>query len=133
MGGSASRSSSSTGRRFFATSSSPGSFFGRVTTGTLILNQIARRGSPKERRPGRESRMSTDGAAPAPGRWAILTRRLSRAYGDFYALAELDLEVGRGCLFALLGPNGAGKSTTISILTTLLAPTSGEAFVAGYD
>ncbi len=64
---------------------------------------------------------------------AVCTRALSRSYGSLKALDELDLEVARGQLFALLGPNGAGKSTTIAILTTLLAPTSGEAMVAGWD
>lgn len=49
------------------------------------------------------------------------------------ALSGLDLTV-RSCeIYALLGPNGAGKTTTLSILTTLLLPTSGTAFVAGYD
>jgi ABC-2 type transport system ATP-binding protein len=64
---------------------------------------------------------------------AIRTRSLSRTFGTLRALDALDLEVARGTLFALLGPNGAGKSTTIAILTTLLAPTSGEASVAGFD
>src|SRR6516164_3777293 len=64
---------------------------------------------------------------------AIRMRALSRSYGPVRALDGLDLEVAPGTLFALLGPNGAGKSTAISILTTLLAPTSGEAFVAGFD
>jgi ABC-2 type transport system ATP-binding protein len=64
---------------------------------------------------------------------AIRTRALSRSYGTLRALDALDLEVPAGTLFALLGPNGAGKSTTIAILTTLLAPTSGDASVAGFD
>jgi ABC-2 type transport system ATP-binding protein len=64
---------------------------------------------------------------------AVRTRALSRNYGTLRALDALDLEVARGTLFALLGPNGAGKSTTIAILTTLLAPSSGEASVAGWD
>ncbi len=64
---------------------------------------------------------------------AIRTERLSRTFGELHALAGLDLEVKRGSLFALLGPNGAGKSTTIKILTTLLQPTGGRGFVAGYD
>jgi len=64
---------------------------------------------------------------------AIRTRALTRCYGSLRALDGLDLEVAPGTLFALLGPNGAGKSTAIAILTTLLAPTSGEAFVAGFD
>jgi ABC-2 type transport system ATP-binding protein len=64
---------------------------------------------------------------------AISTRALSRSYGALRALDGLDLEVPRGTLFALLGPNGAGKSTTIAILTTLLAPSAGEASVAGWN
>jgi ABC-2 type transport system ATP-binding protein len=64
---------------------------------------------------------------------AIRTRALSRSYGALRALDALDFEVPRGTLCAFLGPNGAGKSTTIAILTTLLAPTGGEAFVAGFD
>jgi ABC-2 type transport system ATP-binding protein len=49
------------------------------------------------------------------------------------AVRGLDLTVERGELVALLGPNGAGKSTTLRMLTTLVAPTSGTARVAGYD
>jgi ABC-2 type transport system ATP-binding protein len=50
-----------------------------------------------------------------------------------HALAGLDLTVRPGEIYALLGPNGAGKTTTLSILTTLLLPTSGTATVAGFD
>jgi ABC-2 type transport system ATP-binding protein len=49
------------------------------------------------------------------------------------ALADVNLEAPRGEFFGLLGPNGAGKTTLIKILVTLLAPTNGQAFVAGYD
>jgi ABC-2 type transport system ATP-binding protein len=64
---------------------------------------------------------------------AIRTEGLSRSFGAKRALDALDLTVRTGSLFALLGPNGAGKSTTIQILTTLLEPTAGRAFVAGFD
>jgi ABC-2 type transport system ATP-binding protein len=65
--------------------------------------------------------------------FAIEARALSRSYGSVRALDALDLDVPRGTLFALLGPNGAGKSTLIAVLTTMLAPSSGEARVSGWD
>jgi ABC-2 type transport system ATP-binding protein len=52
---------------------------------------------------------------------------------ELVALADVNLHIERGELFGLLGPNGAGKTTLIKILTTLLAPTSGRACVAGHD
>jgi len=76
---------------------------------------------------------------------AIETRELGRIYKvrgnkkekkvrkELIALQDVNLEVRRGELFGLLGPNGAGKTTIIKILTTLLAPTSGMARVAGHD
>jgi ABC-2 type transport system ATP-binding protein len=64
---------------------------------------------------------------------AVHTRGLTLNYGSVRALDALDLDVPRGALFALLGPNGAGKSTTIAILTTMLAPSAGEAVVAGWS
>jgi ABC-2 type transport system ATP-binding protein len=72
-------------------------------------------------------------APPAP----IRTERLVKVYGshdnEVRAVAGLDLEVAQGEFFGLLGPNGAGKSTTIGMLTTMVVPTSGGAFVAGMD
>lgn len=64
---------------------------------------------------------------------AIQTEELSRAYGDFVALDQLTMTVPQGEVFGFLGHNGAGKTTTISILTTLLLPTSGQAAVLGFD
>ena len=58
---------------------------------------------------------------------------LSKRYGDFDAVANLELQVPPGELFALLGPNGAGKTTTIRMLMGILRPTSGSARIAGFD
>jgi ABC-2 type transport system ATP-binding protein len=58
---------------------------------------------------------------------------LIRRFGDIVAVAGIDLEVKPGEIFGFLGPNGAGKSTTVRMLTTLLRPTEGRAFVAGHD
>jgi len=63
----------------------------------------------------------------------IETRALTKKYRKLTAVNQLNLRVERGELFGFIGPNGAGKTTTIQILATLLAPTSGEAFVAGQD
>lgn len=63
----------------------------------------------------------------------IWTRGLSRSFAGTDAVSSIDLDIRRGEVFGFLGPNGAGKSTTTRILTTLLAPDSGEARVAGFD
>jgi ABC-2 type transport system ATP-binding protein len=64
---------------------------------------------------------------------ALSAVRLTRRFGGFTAVDGVTFEVGRGEIFGYLGANGAGKSTTIRMLTGLLAPTSGEARVAGHD
>ena len=64
---------------------------------------------------------------------AIATQSLTRVFNDLTAVDALDLTVAEGSVFGLLGANGAGKTTTIRMLTTLLAPTSGTAAVAGFD
>ncbi|WP_058303171.1 ABC transporter ATP-binding protein [Gorillibacterium timonense] len=58
---------------------------------------------------------------------------LTKSYGSFYALNNLNMTVNKGSVFGFVGPNGAGKSTTMSILATLLAPTSGSAKVDGIE
>lgn len=69
----------------------------------------------------------------APHTPAIEARGLTRRFGDVTSVDSLDLDVEAGELVALLGPNGAGKTTTLRMLTTLLAPTTGTARVAGHD
>lgn len=64
---------------------------------------------------------------------AVEVEKLTKNFGDLEAVRGIDLSVHSGETFGFLGPNGAGKSTTISILCTLLEPTSGSARVAGYD
>ena len=61
----------------------------------------------------------------------VETRDLTRRYGTTLALDHLTLQVAQGAIFGFIGPNGAGKTTTMRILTTLLRPSSGEAWVAG--
>jgi len=65
---------------------------------------------------------------------AILTvQNLRKRYGKLDAVQNLSFEVEQGSVFGFIGPNGAGKTTTMRILTTLLKPTSGEAWVAGHS
>ena len=63
----------------------------------------------------------------------IQTEGLVRRFGKIEAVAGVDLQVEAGEVFGFLGPNGAGKSTTVRMLTTLLRPSDGKAFVAGHD
>jgi ABC-2 type transport system ATP-binding protein len=64
---------------------------------------------------------------------AVTVSKLTKRYGEIEAVRGIDFEVAAGETFGFLGPNGAGKSTTISILCTLVKPTSGQAAVAGHD
>ncbi|HZQ24077.1 MAG TPA: ABC transporter ATP-binding protein [Terriglobales bacterium] len=64
---------------------------------------------------------------------AIATESLTRTFGEFIAVREMNLRVASGQFFGFLGPNGAGKSTTIKMLTGLLAPTSGAIQILGLD
>jgi ABC-2 type transport system ATP-binding protein len=64
---------------------------------------------------------------------AIETISLTRRFGDFTAVENVNLTVEAGQFFGFLGPNGAGKSTTIKMLTGLLAPTSGTIRILGAD
>ena len=60
-------------------------------------------------------------------------KHVTKRYGQFVAVQDLDLHVPDGQIFAFLGPNGAGKTTTIKMLCGLLFPTEGTVAVGGYD
>ena len=64
---------------------------------------------------------------------AIHTEHLTRRFGDFVAVDDLNLEVETGQILGYLGPNGSGKTTTIRMLLGLLQPSDGKATVLGYD
>lgn len=66
-------------------------------------------------------------------RSAIRATGLAKAFGEKAVLKGIDLDIAEGTIFALLGPNGAGKTTMVRILSTLIRPDAGEAFVAGHD
>jgi ABC-2 type transport system ATP-binding protein len=63
----------------------------------------------------------------------IEVRNLAKKFGDITAVDDLSFQVDEGEVFGLLGPNGAGKTTTIRMLCCLIAKTSGEARIAGYE
>ena len=65
--------------------------------------------------------------------YAVFAEGLVRHFDDVKAVDSVDLSVSKGEIYGFLGPNGAGKSTTVRMLTTLLMPTEGHAFVAGKD
>jgi ABC-2 type transport system ATP-binding protein len=71
---------------------------------------------------------TTHAASPA-----IRTENLGRRFGDLWAIRGVDLELRAGEVFGLLGPNGAGKTTTVRVLTALIAPSEGRAWVDGFD
>ena len=72
-------------------------------------------------------------ATTRPHGVAIQANKLVREFNGVTAVDGVDLEIREGEIYGFLGPNGAGKSTTVRMLCTLLAPTSGQAVVAGYD
>ncbi len=64
---------------------------------------------------------------------AVVTKNLTKRFGDFVATNAITFDVAQGEIFGFLGANGAGKTTAIRMLCGLLKPTSGEATVAGFD
>jgi ABC-2 type transport system ATP-binding protein len=76
---------------------------------------------------------STKAPLSPGGNAAVEARGLVKRYGDVVALDGLDLTVAEGTVLGLLGPNGAGKTTAVSVLTTLIEPDAGTAYVGGAD
>jgi ABC-2 type transport system ATP-binding protein len=72
-------------------------------------------------------------SAPQAASPAIRTENLGRRFGALWAIRGVDLELRPGEVFGLLGPNGAGKTTTVRVLTALIAPSEGRAWVDGFD
>ena len=64
---------------------------------------------------------------------AIHTENLTRRFGDFTAVSDVNIKVEHGEVFGFLGPNGSGKTTVIKLLTGLLPLSGGEAWVDGID
>jgi len=63
----------------------------------------------------------------------LLLQNVTKKYGQFIAVNNLNLSIDKGELFGFLGPNGAGKTTTIKMITGLLSPTSGNIYLDGKD
>ncbi|MEF1220064.1 ATP-binding cassette domain-containing protein, partial [Photobacterium damselae] len=64
---------------------------------------------------------------------AIYASELTKQFGDFTAVDNLNLQVPKGSIYGFLGPNGCGKSTTLRMLTGLLQPSSGKVEVLGLE
>lgn len=63
----------------------------------------------------------------------LTLQNLTKSYGNFTALDNLNLQINPGEFFGFLGPNGAGKTTTIKLISGLLRPTAGKIFIDGHD
>ena len=93
---------------------------------TVFVYVLCRSEGGRSVRQGRvQLRANSNGAA-------LSVSHLSKRFGDRFAFDDVSFEVGHGEVFGFLGPNGAGKTTTVRTLGTLIAPTSGEATVAGF-
>lgn len=91
--------------------------------------QAGVRGHPPESLSwGNSGKKATDPNGPS-----IVIRNLTRYFGSFCAVDNLNFEVGRGEIFGLLGANGAGKTTTFRMLSGLLLPSSGDLLIDGQD
>ena len=63
----------------------------------------------------------------------IEVKNVTKKYGDFYAVRNINFEIKEGEIVGFLGRNGAGKSTTMNMITGFIEPTSGQIIVGGYD
>lgn len=83
----------------------------------------------------RTHHLSQDLTPSRPGESGAMIRldSVTKRYGKFTAVNQVDLEVSRGRIFGFLGPNGAGKTTTIRMMAGVLLPTSGQIFIGGHD
>src|SRR5262249_15278679 len=86
-----------------------------------------------DRHPRLPDRVIADAAPTSTAPPTIDARDLTRRFGTFLAVDRVGLRIPAGSILALLGPNGAGKTTIVRMLAGLLAPTAGEAVVAGCD
>ncbi|HDQ06107.1 MAG TPA: ATP-binding cassette domain-containing protein [Candidatus Bathyarchaeota archaeon] len=68
-----------------------------------------------------------------PSESAIMVSELTKCYGELLAVDQINFAVKKGEVFGFLGPNGAGKTTTINMLTGVTKPTSGSAFISGFN
>jgi ABC-2 type transport system ATP-binding protein len=80
------------------------------------------------------SRVQTDlvNVSKVEAKSILETKSLTKRFKTLVAVDQVSLSISQGEMFGLVGPNGAGKTTVIKMLTTLLTPTSGDAWVAGY-
>lgn len=86
---------------------------------------------PESRRQGHKPVLMRPFVAAGDGPLAIEARGLTMAFGDFVAVDQVSFQIRRGEIFGFLGSNGCGKSTTMKMLTGLLPPTRGEAWLFG--
>jgi ABC-2 type transport system ATP-binding protein len=100
----------------------------RVEIGTTTID-IRVPGQAVVAPPAAAPAASATGEAPND----IVVEGLVKQFGDYKAVAGIDLQVNPGEIYGFLGPNGAGKSTTVLMLTTLLPPSGGTARIAGRD
>jgi ABC-2 type transport system ATP-binding protein len=100
----------------------------------MTASSTPERSAGTERRVAKKGRLRQRARIELPeDAGPIVTRRLSKRYGDLVAVDNLDLDVRAGEIFGLLGQNGAGKTTTILMLLGLAEPSAGVARVVGFD